>query len=85
MVSHDALACNGGVHVLVPGKLLLFTAQAPLRADQAWVDVSETVRPMARGFSATFIATPGATTLFLRCGCGGEELQGRVGSLVAGG
>jgi hypothetical protein len=56
MASHYALACNGGVHVLVPGKLLLFPAPAPLPADQAWVDVSEPGRPTARRFSAAFLA-----------------------------
>ena len=56
MASHYALAYNGGVHVLVPGKLLLFPAPAPLPADQAWVDVSEPGRPTARRFSAAFLA-----------------------------
>jgi hypothetical protein len=37
MSRHYALASNGGVHVLVPGKLLLFPAPAPLPADQAWI------------------------------------------------
>jgi hypothetical protein len=56
MASHYALARNGFVHVLVPGKLLLFPAPAPLSADQAWVDVSEPGRPAARRFSAAFLA-----------------------------
>ena len=56
MASHYALACNGGVHVLVPGKLLLFPAPAPLPADEAWADASEPGRPTARRFSAAFLA-----------------------------
>jgi hypothetical protein len=56
MASHYALAHNGGIHVLVPGKLLLFPAPAPLPADQAWADVSEPGRPAARRFSAAFLA-----------------------------
>jgi hypothetical protein len=57
MASHYALASNGGVHVLVPGKLLLFPAPAPLPADEAWADdVSEGGRPTARRFSAAFLA-----------------------------
>ena len=56
MACHYALACNGGVHVLVPGKLLLFPSPGQLPADQAWVDVSEPGRPTARRFSAAFLA-----------------------------
>ena len=56
MASHYALDCNGGVHVLVPGKLLLFPAPAPLPTDQAWADTSEPGRPTARRFSAAFLA-----------------------------
>ena len=54
--AHYATEANGGIHVLVPGKLLLFPTPAELPADQPWADVSEAGRPAARRFSAAFLA-----------------------------
>jgi hypothetical protein len=56
MVSHYALACNGSVCVLVPGKLLLFPAPAALPEGQSWTDTAEPDGPTARHFSAAFLA-----------------------------
>ena len=56
LVSHYALAANGGVRVLVPGKLLLVPCPASLPVGQDWADVSEDERPAERRFSARFLA-----------------------------
>ena len=56
MASHYALAANGGVHVLVPGKLLLAPSPAPLPAGQQWADISEAGISVTRHFSAGFLA-----------------------------
>ena len=58
LASHYALACNGNVHVLVPGKLLLFTTPAALPDGQSWADTSEPAQPTTstRHFSAAFHA-----------------------------
>ena len=57
MASHYALECNGNIHVLVPGKLLLFPTPAALPDGQSWIDTSEPERPTVRYFSAAFLAT----------------------------
>ena len=56
LASHYALAANGGVRVLVPGKLLLAPSPAPLPAGQEWADVSEAGRPAERRFAAGLLA-----------------------------
>ncbi len=56
MASHYALNSNGGVHILVPGKLLYFPAPKALPVNQAWADVSMPGQPTVRRFSATFLA-----------------------------
>ena len=56
MYAHYAREANGDIHVLVPGKLLLFLAPVQLPAHQPWADVCEAGRPPARLFSAPFLA-----------------------------
>ena len=56
LATHYALAANGGVHVLIPGKLLLAPPPAPLPDGQGWADVTEAGRPAGRLFSAGFLA-----------------------------
>ena len=56
MASHYALGCNGNVHVLVPGKLLLFPTPAALPDGQSWADTSEPEHSTARHFSAAFLS-----------------------------
>jgi hypothetical protein len=56
MARHYALHCNGGAHILIPGKLLLFPAPKALPLNQAWADVLVPGQPTARRFSATFFA-----------------------------
>ena len=58
MAAHYAQAANGNVHVLVPGKLLLFQTPHDLPSDQTcqWVDVCEPDQPTVRRFSAAFLA-----------------------------
>jgi hypothetical protein len=55
MAVHYARPSNGSVHVLVPGKLLLFPAPASLPDGQEWAEASAS-RPTARVFSAGFLA-----------------------------
>jgi hypothetical protein len=58
MAAHYAQAANGNVHVLVPGKLLLFQTpqQVPSDKECQWVDMSEPEQPTVRRFSAAFLA-----------------------------
>ena len=56
MASHYARECNGNIHVLVPGKLLLFPTPAVLPDGQSWADMNEPDRPTVRLFSAVFLA-----------------------------
>ena len=56
IASHYARGFNGNVHVLVPGKLLLFPTPAQLPDGQSWADTSEPDRPAVRHFSAAFLA-----------------------------
>ena len=74
MASHYALACNGGVHVLVPGKLLLFPAPAALPDGQPWADTTEPDRPTERRFSAAFL-----TALLVDLGVSSVACLGRTG------
>ena len=56
MASHYAHPANGNIHVLVPGKLLLFPSPQQLPPDQSWGDT--TLRPSGtttRHFSAAFL------------------------------
>ena len=85
MASHYALAHNGGVHVLVPGKLLLFPAPAPLPADQAWADTSEPGRPTARRFSAAFLAALLSDLGVSAVACLGRTGGSDAAALCAGG
>ena len=57
LACHYAQPANGGVHVLVPGKLLLFQHPAALPPGQDWADDARAPdqRP-ARRFSAAFFA-----------------------------
>ena len=57
MACHYALGFNGNIHVLVPGKLLLFPTPAALLDGQSWADTSEPEQPTVRHFSAAFLAT----------------------------
>ena len=57
MASHYALPANGGVHVLVPGRLLLVPPPAQLPVGQSWADdVSEAGEAATRRFAAGFLA-----------------------------
>ena len=57
MASHYAHPANGGVHVLVPGRLVLVPPPAQLPDGQAWADdVSEADGPSTRRFGAGFLA-----------------------------
>ena len=56
MCAHYSAQANGNVHVLVPGKVLLFPTPEPLPHDQAWVDVSEPGCAVERRFSAAYLA-----------------------------
>jgi hypothetical protein len=56
MAIHYARECNGNVHVLVPGKLLLFPTPAEIPGGHLWADTSEHERSTARHFSAAFLA-----------------------------
>ena len=55
MAAHYALPANGNIHVLIPGKLLLFPAPAPLPAGQAWADETADGQPPVRRFGAGFL------------------------------
>ena len=54
MSAHYAKPCNGNIHPLVPGRLLLFPAPEPLPRDQGWIDVPG--MPAERRFSAHYLA-----------------------------
>ena len=56
LATHYALAANGGVHVLIPGKLLLAPPPAPLPGGQEWADSRGTGGRLERRFSAGFLA-----------------------------
>ena len=56
MASHYALTYNGGVRILVPGKLVFFPAPKALPAHRTWADVVVPGQPTMRRFSATFFA-----------------------------
>ena len=57
MASHYAHPANGGVHVLVPGKLLLAPPPALLPAGQEWADATAAAGgPAVRRFGAGFLA-----------------------------
>ena len=58
MAAHYALPANGGLHVLVPDKLLLCPSPASLPAGQAWADASpgHAGPGRCRRFSAAFLA-----------------------------
>ena len=55
MACHYALASNGGVRVLVPGKLLLAPSPAPLPAGQEWADIRDPRGITERHFSVGFL------------------------------
>ena len=56
MAAHYALPANGGLHVLVPDKLLLFPSPATMPVGQAWADASAGDAGAGRRFSAGFLA-----------------------------
>ena len=56
MAAHYAAPANGGVHVVIPGRLLLLPTPRPLPADRPWADDVADGRPTARRFSAAFLA-----------------------------
>ena len=85
MASHYALACNGGVHVLVPGRLLLFPAPAALPAGEAWADASEGGRAAGRRFSAAFLAALLSDLGVSAAACLGRTGGSDAAALCAGG
>ena len=57
MAVHYALPANGDLHVLIPGKLLLFPPPSQLAAGLHWIDCASQDDPgPARSFSAAFQA-----------------------------
>ena len=56
MAAHYALPANGGLHIVVPDKLLLFPAPAPLPAGRSWADASTADGAPRRRFGAAFLA-----------------------------
>ena len=56
MAVHYALPDTGGLHIIVPDKLLFFPAPASLPAGQAWADASSGDAGPGRQFSAGFLA-----------------------------
>jgi hypothetical protein len=56
MAAHYALAANGGIDVLVPGKLLLIPSPLALPDGCDWLDETAPGRPPSRRFSAAFLA-----------------------------
>ena len=57
MAAHYARMSNGNVHVLVPGKLLLCPAPAPLPHGQEWAQVTSTERAFGAGFLADLLSS----------------------------
>ena len=56
VAAHYALPANGGLHIVVPDKLLLFPAPAPLPAGRSWADASTADGAPRRRFGAAFLA-----------------------------
>ena len=56
MAAHYAHPANGGLHMIVPDKLLCFPSPASLPAGQAWADASPGDAGPGRRFSAGFLA-----------------------------
>ena len=56
MAAHYAMAANGGIDVLVPGKLLLIPSPCQLPHGCDWLDDCEPEKPPSRRFSAAFLA-----------------------------
>jgi hypothetical protein len=56
MAAHYAMPANGNIHVLVPGKLLLFPTPAPLPVGLDWADESDGGQAAERRFGASFLA-----------------------------
>ena len=57
MAAHYVQPANGGIHVLIPGKLLLFPPPCQLAAGLDWADCPQQPgRPPSRHFSAAFLA-----------------------------
>ena len=56
MSTHYAQPCNGSIHTLVPGKLLLFPTPEPLPDHQSWMDTCEPGSAVERRFSAAYLA-----------------------------
>jgi hypothetical protein len=66
MATHYALPINGHVHVLVPGRLLLFSAPELLPAGQEWARASpphSTARVFSAGFLADLLADLGVSAV----------------------
>ncbi len=75
MAAHYARPGNGGIHVLVPGKLLLFPAPASLPDGQEWAQVSSTVRAFSAGFLVDLLVDLGVAAIACadqNDGCGGD-------------
>ena len=53
---HYASPANGGIHMVVPGKIICFPSPADLPADQHWADSDATSGGVVRRFSAAFFA-----------------------------
>ena len=56
MSAHYVQPCNGSIHTLVPGKLILFPTPEPLPDDQSWIDTCESGSAVERRFSAAYLA-----------------------------
>ena len=56
MSAHYAQICNGSIHTLVPGKLILFPTPAPLSDGQSWIDTYKSCSAVERRFSAAYLA-----------------------------
>ena len=56
MAAHYALPANGGLRVLVPGRLLSFPPPASLPAGQPWADAAPAGAEPGRRFSGGFLA-----------------------------
>ena len=66
MAAHYACPINGHVHVLVPGRLLLFPAPALLPAGQEWAQApssGSTARVFSAGFLADLLADLGVSSV----------------------
>ena len=56
MSIHYGQPCNGSIHTLVPGKLVLFPTPEHLPDSQSWIDICEPGSAVERRFSAAYLA-----------------------------